>query len=227
MKTRRAGLNQAGEINILAVPLVLMTVLFIAAAAFGYWAFNGRQDYKNNSDKKVAVAVEEAKRTEGILKDQAFAEEAKKPLEPYDGPAAYGSIHVEFPKTWSVYVHSTSSVNQPLNAYFNFKSVPSVQDQTSVFALRIQVAQQAYTQLVNNYASAVKSGAVTVTPYSLPKVPQAVGVRVDGLITPGKKNTGSMIIMPLRDKSIQIWTENAQQMADFNNIILPNLTFLP
>jgi hypothetical protein len=219
--------SQAGEINVLLVPLILLTLFLVAAAAFGYWAYTERQDYKNNSDQKAAVAATEARREEGIAKDKAFIEAEKQPLTAFDGPSAFGSIHVDYPKTWSVYINSTTTSNQPLDAYFNPRIVPSVQDQTSVFALRVQVVQQSYSKLVASFDAAVKKGTVTITPYTLPKVPDVVGVRADGLVRPGKKTTGSIVIMPLRDKSIQIWTENAQAMNDFNTIILPNVTFSP
>lgn len=219
--------NQRGEINSLAIPLILMVLLFFGAAAFGYWAYTGRQDYKNNVDQKIAAAVELAKRDEGIKKDMLFAEEYKKPLQPYDGPAAYGSIHLDYPKTWSVYINSGVTNPQPLDAYLNPKTVPSTSDTNSVFALRVKVLQQQYASVVKSLESNIKAKKITAAPYSLPKVPESVGIRVDGLIVSGKKITGSMVILPLRDKTIEIWTEDAQQLNDFNNTILPNMTFSP
>ena len=220
-------MNKRGELNVLLIPLILMVLCFVGAAVFGAWAYMERQDYKLNSDKKSAVAAEAARKQEGIEKDKAFAEAEKQPLTSYDGPSAFGSIHVEYPKTWSVYVDSKSSGNQPLNAFFNPKFVPGIADQASVFALRIQVVQQQYAAVLKSYDSNVKNGSVKVAPYSLPKVSNVVGVRIDGQIITSKKNTGSMIIMPLRDKTIKIWTENAQTVNDFNNFILQNLTFVP
>jgi hypothetical protein len=219
--------SQRGEINVLLIPLILVCLFLIGAGVFGYWAFSQRQDYKNNSDQKSAAAATAARKDEDLIKDKAFVEAEKQPLTAYDGPEAYGSVHVEYPKTWSVYINSTSNDTQPLDAFFNPRFVPSVDDQNSVFALRVQVVSTSYSKVVSQFASGVKQGQVTVNPYALPKVPNVTGVRVDGLIHPGKKNTGSMVIMPLRDKSIEIWTENAQSIGDFNNIILPNVTFQP
>jgi hypothetical protein len=227
MKRIHLGKYQGGEIDVLLIPLVLMVLLFVGAAAFGWWAFTSRQDYKNNSDQKSASAAEIARKDEDIINTKQFAEAEKKPLKAYDGPSAYGSIHVEYPKTWSVYINSSVSQPQPLQAFFNPGAVPSVTDQASVFALRVQVVQQSYSALVNGYSALLKQKLVSVNPYSLPKVPGVVGVRVDGKIIQGKQNTGSMVIFPLRDKSIQIWTENAQELSDFNNLILPNMAFSP
>jgi len=208
-------------------PLIFVLLFLLGALAFGYWAYGERQDYKNNSDKKAAAAAAQARKDEDIIKDKAFIEAEKQPLTSYDGPEEYGSVHVEYPKTWSVYINSLSNDVQPLDAFFNPRNVPSVQDPNSVFALRVQVVNTSYAKVVATFANGVKQKQVTITPYSLPKVPNVVGVRVDGLIHPGKKNTGSMVVMPLREKAIEIWTENAQAMGDYNNIILPNLTFAP
>jgi hypothetical protein len=219
--------TQKGEINVLIIPLIMLSLFFIAAAAFGYWAYTERQDYKYNSDKKAAAAADLARKQEDLIKDKAFVEAEKRPLAAYDGPEAYGSVHVEYPKTWSVYIHSMANDTQPLDAYFNPRLVPSVQDQNSVYSLRVQVVPTTYTRVVQGFSAGIKQGKVTVTPYSLPKVPNVTGVRVDGLIHPGKKNTGSMVVLPLRDKTIEIWTENAQAMNDYNTIILPNFNFSP
>lgn len=227
MTTWRLKLSERGEINVLLIPLILMVFFLVAAAAFGVWAYGERNDYKFNSDRKAAAAAEVARKEEGIAKDKAFAEAEKSPLTSFDGPSSFGSVHVDYPKTWSVYVDSSVSNPQPLNAYFNPRTVPSVKDQTSVFALRVEVVEQTYARVVNTYSASVKNGTVKINPYTLPKVPGVVGVRVDGQVQPNKKNTGSMIILPLRDKTIQIWTENAQALGDFDNFILPNLTFAP
>lgn len=219
--------NQRGEIDVLLIPLILLIVLFLSAAGFGYWAFSQRQDYKFNSDQKVAAAVEIAKKEEGIKKDLAFAEAEKQPLTNFVGPDAYGTVRVDYPKTWSVYVNSAASRQQPLDAYFNPKVVPSVADPASVYGLRVKVVQQQYAQVIKQYDSYVKNKQVTVTPYTLPQVPGVVGVRIDGQILPSKKVSGAMVIMPLRDKTIQVWTDNAQMLGDFNNIVLPGLKFVP
>lgn len=221
-RSKRAA---AGDINPLLIPLILLVLLFGGTAYFGYWAYMQRQDYKNNSDAKVAAAVSDAKKAEDVVKDQAFAEAEKNPLTTYKGPSDYGTVQVLFPKTWSVYVGSRSI--EPLDAFFNPQVVPDSQDPASVFALRIQVLNQAYSDVVRNLDSYVKNGQITMAPYSFPKVPSVVGVRTDGLIQPGKKNNGSMVIMPLRDKTLEIWTEDQQFEDDFNNIILQNFTFEP
>lgn len=219
--------DRRGEINVLLIPVILLVLLLTTAVSFGYWAFMGREDYKSNTEEKIAVAVEAAKREEGIAKDRAFAEQEKSPLATYTGPSAFGSISVAYPKVWSVYVNTPANGTQPIDAYFNPRVVPAVTDQSAAFALRIQVVAQSYASVLQVVEGQVKSKQVRAAPYVFPKVPSVVGVRVDGQINPSKKSTGSMVIMPLRDKTIKVWTENAQFQGDFDNIILPNLSFVP
>lgn len=215
--------NQLGAINILLIPLILAVILLIGAIAFGAWAFSGRQDYKNHVDQKVAAAVTIAKQEESTQKDKDFAEAIKNPLTSYRGPSAYGSLLVQYPKTWSGYVSTNGSY--PVDGYFAPGVVPSVNAQDSTFALRVRVLQQSYDQVMQPYTQQAKEGKISITPFAFKKVPSDIGSRINGQITSQK--TGSLVIMPLRDKTIEIWTEAPQYIKDFDTYILPNVTFSP
>jgi hypothetical protein len=215
--------RQGGYINPLLVSLILALVLLVAVASFGGWAFTSRQDYKNNSDQKSAVAAAaERKKTQG--EDAAhYAEEAKSPLKQFVGPSQYGSVTASYPKTWSGYVITNAST--PLSAFFQPDVVPDVQNPDNAYALRIQVIGRSYAQQLLLYDTQVQAKKVTVTPYSLPKVPGVVGSRIDGQIATDTQ--GTVIILPLRNLSLQISTESQSFENDLNNIILPNFTFAP
>lgn len=202
----------------------MCVVLFIAAASFGIWAYGSRQDYKQNTDKKIAAAVEVAVQEESTRKDNEFVEKEKSPLKTYQGAAAYGSLGISYPKTWSAYVVETDKGNTPIDGYFHPNFVPGLQSQTA-FALRVQVSNQSYDQEMKQFESKVKSGAVAVTPYISKNVPTVTGARVDGEINQGQKN--SMVLLPIRDKTIKISTESQQFLSDFNDIVLANLKFVP
>lgn len=219
--------SEQGSINVLLVPFVLVSLLFIAAGAFAVWAYQSRQDYKNNSDHKVAVAVAAAKQQEDAAKDKVFGEAEKQPLKTYRGPEAYGSLVVSYPKTWSSYVDESGRNNVAVDGYFYPGTVPAIGVDSSSFALRLQIVPQSYSTVVSGLSNL---GSQTrpkpkITPYSAPKVPSVIGVRVDGTISQTK--TGSMIVLPLRDKTLELWTEAPLFLNDFNNNILPNFSFSP
>jgi hypothetical protein len=97
-----------------------------------------------------------------------------------------------------------------------------------IYNLRVQVVTSTYSQVLNQYSSKLKQGGVTATPYSLPKVPNVAGTRLSGKIFDSSSTTsGDIILLPMRDKTLEIWTESPSYMADFNTYILQNLTFAP
>lgn len=214
--------NQDGAVNVLLIPLILASLFLMGALAFGFWAFGERQDYKNNSDEKVAAAVAVAKQQEGIVKDKQYAEAAKLPLKTYNGPEQSGSIALQYPKTWSAYVVAGSNGDASLDGYFNPDVVPSTDDENSTFALRLQVVDNPYSDELQDYQG---NEEVTIAPYALPKLPKVIGVRISGQIEENKK--GSMVVLPVRDKTLKIFTESESYLNDFDNNILANLTFSP
>ena len=182
------------------------------------------QDYKNNVEPKISEAVDKAVATNSTKKDEEFVEKEKQPLRTYTGPAAYGSIAISYPKTWSIYADESARSSNPLDASLNPNFVPGLQSGNNV-ALRVQVVTSSYSDVVRGFESQVKNGKVTVVPYAVAKLPSVVGIRVDGEVASNKQ--GAMIVIPLRDKTLKIWTEATQYVGDFNNIILPNISLVP
>jgi hypothetical protein len=225
--------NQTGAANSLAISLVLTVLLLVGALVFGVWAYSSRQDYKDNTDAKISAAVTVAKQQESRTKDAAFAEAEKNPLKTYNGPEAFGSIVMSYPKTWSGYVIDTSANNNGgsgdalLDGYFYPGVVPSATAEGSTFALRIKVISQSYASIVKDLGQSNSQHPPTINPYALPKVPKTVGVELTGTLPDQNQKTGTMVILPLRSQTLEIWTEGNQFLGDFNNSILPNFSFSP
>ena len=206
------------------IAIVLLSLFCIALASFGVWAYTGRQDYKNNVDGKIAQAVKLAVQQEGTLKDKQFVELQKLPLKSYQGPPEYGSINVQYPKTWSAFITKSDGSSTPIDGYLHPDVVPGLQSGTA-FALRIQVLSQPYDQVMQSFGQQAVTGKLAVAGYRAPKVPGVLGSRIDGAINTGQQD--SMVVFPLRDKTLEISTQSSEFLNDFNNNILANLTFSP
>lgn len=204
--------------------IILLSLSLMGAIGFGVWSFGERQDYKNNSDEKSKVASELAVKAESERKDTEFVELEKLPLKTYTGPDSYGSIKVSYPKTWSAYILETNQGTLPFDGYLHPNVVPDVKGGTA-FALRIQVVNTSYEQEMKTLDSKVKSGKVKVAPYLVPKVPGVSGSRVTGEVNTGQNDT--MVVVPLRDKTLKIYTESPEFLKDFDSIIMANMTFVP
>jgi len=211
-------LDQRGE---LLIPLVIVGTLLFASIGFSTWAFMGRQDYKNNVDQKIAEAVEVAEENLTLKKDAEFAESYKLPYTTYRGPAAFGTLTIQYPKTWSNYLSETGGT--PVDGYMQPNFVSANKNDTN-YALRYQVSERQYDEEIKTFDSKVKNGRVTSSAYRLPKQESVLGLRIEGEIDNRKQ--GVMVLLPLRDKTIKIWTEGDEFRSDYAKI-LDELTFIP
>lgn len=210
--------------NKLLVPVIVLVLLLLVSLGFGFWAFMERQDYKNNVEPKIDAAVKVAVQEESSRKDNEFVEKEKNPLKAYTGPETYGSLVIKYPKTWSAYVIEKDQNSTPLDGYLHPNVVPDITGKTA-FALRIQVVNRAYDQELKSLEGKVKSGKVKVSAYKPKNVANVTGSRLTGEINTDEQSI--MVLLPLRDKTLKIWTESTSFSNDFDNIILANLTFVP
>lgn len=217
--------NQDGAVSGVGISLILTVLLLVGAIGFGAWAYQERQKYKTNTDALVAVAVDAAKQAANAAKEKDFLERVKQPYKTYQGPDATGSLVVVFPKTWSGYVDDSGSGAARLDGYFAPGVVPPATNPNSIFALRLQVVEQSYDKVLESFVSQQRSGKLNISVYALPKLPQIVGVQVKGELS--NKKTVTMVVLPLRADTLQIWTEGSQYLHDFNTDILPNVSFSP
>jgi type II secretory pathway pseudopilin PulG len=222
--------NQDGAVSGTGISLIIAVVLLLTVAVFGGWSFASRQDFKNNVDAKISVAVAAAQQQASIVENAKFAQDVKQPYYTFNGPAQYGSISFKYPKTWSAYVNGISSSNSGLiDGYFTPGILGTVTDGTTDFALRIKVLNQAYSGVVQEFAGqTIRKNGIKASTYTLPLVPNIVGTEVSGKLSVSSANgTSTMVILPERTYTIEIWTDGNTFLDDFNNAILKSFTFSP
>lgn len=219
-------IDQKGAV-LSALVIAVMGISLMASLGFGLWAFTSRADFKNNTDKKIAAAVAENTQKVSAAKEAELAEKEKSPTKTYTSPAAQGSIGFNFPKTWSALVTELSQPGsaKPLDGYFHPNYLPGITNTTVAFALRVELVTQSYDQVINPFNNQAASGAVKVVAFKPDRVPSALGVKIEGTLANNKQ--GAMVVLPLRDKTLKIWTESQEFVSDFNAFILPTLTFVP
>jgi hypothetical protein len=212
------------------LPLVIACLLLVIALVFGIWAFGQMQDYKNNSDKKVATAVAASQKAQSADLQAKFDEQSKSPYKTYQGSATYGSLNFSYPKSYNGYDASDDS--QPLNLYFFNGIIPAVGADAS-YPLRVELLSTDYAQAVQQFSTQLTDATVKASAYIPPKMKGVAniqpGTRFDGAIgqtTTGTKQ-GSMVVLRLRDKTLRISAETAGGVKDLDNIILPSLTYVP
>ncbi len=214
------------------ITTVILAVLLVVSLFFAFWAFSGRQDYKNNVDAKISTAVTQAKADQAAADKKQYDDLLKQPFKTFTGPATYGTVTFSYPKTWSAY-NDQSDQSEPLNAYFYPGEVPGVQSDTA-YPLRVELVNTSYDQVVQQFSEQITQGDLTSVAYIPPKMKGVAnaqpGVKLDGQIgqnSSGDPVKGSMVILKVRDKTLQIYSQTSENLSDFNNTILPSLTFVP
>ncbi len=213
-------LNERGEINPLTLPFAIVMILALGFGVFGVWAYSSYNDQKSNVDVIVAVEVVEAEKNKEAELQAEFAEEQKKPNKTYTGPVALGSVKIVYPKSWSAYIQAQETGTVKLEAYFHPDYVPST-DSDVLYATRVSLSRSDYAKVLASYQDLVEDGDLSAKAIT---ISGAKGTRLNGLIE--RDVNGALVLLPLRDKTLMIWTESTNYIADFNKII-SNLTYSP
>lgn len=202
---------------------VIFGLLFVASSVFGLWAFSERQSYKNNVDEKIEDAVAVAVQAAETRKDAEFVEKEKSPVRTYVGPEIYGKLSFDYPKTWSVYVDENSS-GTVLDLYAYPGVLPELKTDVP-YALRVEIVSNSYDQEVERLNKSIENGKLTTTAFRPAKNNNVLGIRADGDL--GEERQASLVLLPLRDRTIKIYAETQEFIKDFNTYILPSLSYQP
>ena len=202
----------------LVIPLVVSVILVIGAAGVGVWSYLQFLDQRDNVDDIVAAAVDEAEAAQKEELEAEFAEREKVPTRKWVSASSIGSIEINYPRTWSVFVDEKDSGSKPLSGFFHPNVVPA--DDATRYAVRVLVDESNFTKIVGDFEKEIERGEVKSTPISVAGVN---GTRFDGQID--KDYTGALVAFPLRDKTVRIWTESDTYLKDFNEIVIKNLIF--
>ena len=210
--------HQSHKSQILAI---VMSILFVLTLGFGVWAFAGMVENQSDLDAKIEAATDVAVQKAEQDKEAEFTEREKNPFKTYKGSATYGSLEFDYPKSWSIYVE-TSDKSTILDFYAQPEFIPGFED--TKFAFRAQIVDTSYEQELSNYDKAAERGEVKVRAFRPERVPEQLGVIIDGEIE--RDGQGRMILLPQRDKTIKLFTESQDYLNDFSKII-DSVVYIP
>lgn len=210
-------LNQKGLMNPLLIPLILSVLVFIAASVFSVVYYNRYVRQRDENQPMIAAAVKEATTQQKDQLQKEFAEQEKLPNKVYLTPSEYGSVRLTFPKTWSSYVVVGKTTDIDYYGHPNY--VPS--DNVN-YALRMSLSRRQFADEVRGFDAQIKKGDLKASAIT---IAGTTGTRLDGALK--KDQNVSMVIFPLRDKTLKVWTESQDFRRDFDNIVIKNLSFVP
>ena len=203
--------------------IVIVVVSLIAVTFIGLfiWMFVQYSEVQTDVDGQIAVAVAEAKDEQTVKMEAEFLEREKYPYKTFSGPADYGQLTFEYPKTWSVYIAKDAANGGDYEAYLNPVQVDAVSN-TTINALRVIIRDKSFEDIAAEYQKAMdkKNSNLTVETIT---INGTTANRYTGTI-PNTDLSGYIVIFKIRDKTAILRTDSVLFQGDFDKL-LETITF--
>ena len=202
--------------TIAIIALSLVSVTFIGLFI---WMFVQYENAHTDVEGQIADAVVKAVDENTTKLEDLFTEREKYPFKTFAGPADYGELTFEYPKTWSVYVAKDASSGGDFEAYFNPVEVNEVSDDT-INSLRLIIKTEAFDEVAADYQKELEGSDATL---KLESVTIGKGVditanRYTGII-PGTELNGFIVIFKIRDKTVIMQTDSVLFQNDYDTLL--------
>ena len=199
------------------LPIFLAAVLLVLTIAMGVVAIYYILKYneqKSTVDQQKTAAAQTAREEQKQADEAAYAERDKLPYRSYEAPAVLGAIKIEFPKIWNVYAVEEEKSDTQLDIFMYPGVVRAEKSSTEAYALRVKLQRKLYQDVVKANQQKVEKGELKASAVT---ISGATGTRYEGEVVQGR--SGSLILLPVRDKTLSIWTESPDYLNDYNQII--------
>ena len=201
---------------IFIVVIVILSLLMITFFGLFIWKLMDYNEISTDVNGQIAVAVAAAKDEQATADEQEFLEREKFPYQSFTGPADYGQLSFQYPKTWSVYVPSDASRGGDFEAYFSPVQVNAINNE-NINSLRVYIRNKDFETVAAEYqrhvaAKESKLSMQTVT------IKDFTANRYTGVI-PNTNFNGFIVIFKIRDKTAILQTDSVLFEADFNKLL--------
>ncbi len=196
--------------------IVILSLVSLTFVGLFVWMMMQYNDVSADVNGQIATAVAEAKAEQALKDEEEFAEREKYPYRTFSGPADYGQLSFEYPKTWSVYIASDASKGGDFSAYFNPIEVNAVSDNT-INALRVIIRDKDFESVAQEYQRAMEERDSNLSMESI-TVAGTTANRYSGTI-PGTELNGYIVIFKIRDKTAVLQTDSVLFKEDFEKIL--------
>lgn len=213
---------EKGSIEGSTIAIILLTIGFIGAGAFGIWSYIEYNTVKSNVDGQIELAVAEGNRKQKEDDEKKYAEQLKIPFSLFRAPEDLGKVSFSYPKTWSLYVDSDGSDKKGYFAYFHPLSVPPVPKTSQVqqrYAMRTVIYESSVADVLKEFELPIKKGEMTSEPATINGL---AATKISGLFPSANKNDrirGTAYYFKLNDKTLMLRTDADTFNNDFQAVL--------
>lgn len=203
----------------LLIATILLSVFLVAFIGLFVWAFLNYQDHKKNVDGKVSEAVKTAEAAKTTELEAAFKVERERLFNKYTTNPVLANVTLEYPRDWSFYLEEDQNSSTQIQAIFHPTVVQNSDPGT--YGMRLRLEAKLYSEVLDDFEKDIEDGLILVTPI---KNGDTSGVRLDGQID--RDHNGSMIMFPIRDKTLIVQTDSKEYLSVYEEAI-KKLVFTP
>lgn len=207
-----AGPSRHFPVKVAAI--IVLTLASIGLLIFGLWAYSQYTSVKGPVEEQRAAAAEAARADERAKLEQEFKQKEKEPFVSYMAPGVFGAFTFKYPKTWSLYAFEDESGKLQLDVYGNPETIRTFKSKTNSYAFRLKLERELYSEAVEDYQDLVEDKLLSVQTV---KVSGITGTRYSGQLD--KEHSGDLILLPVRDKTLYVWTEGKDYLEDFDRLV--------
>lgn len=197
-------------VGVLAFFLLITTIVFSMSSS----------KYQKQSTTAYNDGMETGKKEQKETDTATFNKELTSSTRTYVAPVINGSFEISYPKAWSLSVDTSSST--PVAGLIN----PSfVTVQAPEQALRFTLIDTPYASTKKRYDDSTKTYKAKATEVTVSGIK---GVQYVGNINDKSKTAvGTVVILPLRDKTMLLQTDNNKVYGDTYKQMLDTAKFIP
>lgn len=201
------------------IVIIMLSLVALTFIGLFIWIMVEYNTVRSDVDGQIDVAVAEAKDEQATKMEAEFLEREKYLYKVFAGPADYGQLTFEYPKTWSVYVAAAATEGGDFNAYFNPGQVDAVGKDT-INALRVSIRNESFDKVTEEYQKAMdrKDSGLTMESVTIGKNSDITANRYTGKI-PNTELSGFIVTFKIRDKTAILQTDSVLFQADFDKLL--------
>lgn len=201
------------------IAIIALSLFLVTFIGLFIWMYTRYDAAKTDVDNQIADAVVEAVDQNTMKLENEFAEREKYPFQTFAGPADYGELTFEYPKTWSVYIAKDAHNGGDFEAYFNPVEVNEVSNET-INSLRLAIKDEAFDDVTAEYQDALEGEAPTLSLQSVTigRNSDITANRYMGRI-PDTEFNGIIVIFKIRDKTVIMQTDSMLFENDYYTLL--------
>ncbi len=199
------------------IALIATSVLSVVFVALFAWKSSQYNELEEDFETKVELEVATAKDEQAEALEKEFANREKFPYKIFAGPADYGELTFNYPKTWSVYVSADASNGGEFRAYLNPGEIVPV-NAFNPLALRIFIKNESFESVNKTYEEALKKKDSDLKTDTI-NINGVTATRYTGTIPDTENLNGIVVLFKIRDKTVIMQTDSILFEGDYNALL--------